>query len=137
MCCVVCVCVCVCVCVSAVMNGRVLQDVSGPAAAMMAEQTVLMKTDCEAQVQQQQRLEAIFHFSIKLSPSHKHSAGSDSHSASSVVSLWFPSRQNQMLAQNQRYFKFVRFICILSTILQFTSHHVQITRMRSDFNVRR
>lgn len=59
-------CVCVFLCVSAVMNGRVLQDISGPAAAMMAEQTVLMKTDCEAEVQQQQRLEAIFHLSITL-----------------------------------------------------------------------
>lgn len=127
----------VCVCVSAVMNGRVLQDVSGPAAAMMAEQTVLMKTDCEAEVQQQQRLEAIFHLSITLSPVHKHSAGSAAHSASSFVSLLFPSRQSKMLAQNQRYFKFGRFICIKSTILQFTSHHVQITRMRSDCNVGR
>ncbi len=58
---------CVSACVSAVMNGCVLQDVSGPVVVMMAEQTVLMKTDCEAQVQQQQRLQAIFHFSITLS----------------------------------------------------------------------
>lgn len=33
---------------------------------MMAEQTVLMKTDCEAQVQQQQTLRAIFHLDITL-----------------------------------------------------------------------
>lgn len=119
-----------CVCVSAVMNGRVLQDVSGPAAAMMAEQTVLMKTDCEAQVQQQQRLEAIFHLSITLSPLHKHSA-------SSFVSLLFPSRQSKMWAQKQQYFKFGRFMRIKSTILRITSHHVQITRVRSDCNVGR
>lgn len=47
--------------VSAVMNGCVLRDVSGPVALMTAEQTVLMKTDCEAQVPQRQRLQAIFH----------------------------------------------------------------------------
>lgn len=58
---------CVSVCVSAMMNGCVLQDVSGPLALMMAEQTVLMKTDCEVEVgQRQQRLGAIFHLSTSL-----------------------------------------------------------------------